>query len=613
MENIFVEFLPPWVETGLQPAFYDKESGTVLQQTARMYARVNMLIRMFNRLSKNTKDEIERFEGVINDEVERFEGVVNDTVEEYIEKFNGLHDYVEDYFENLDVQEEINNKLDDMVTAGTMQTLINNFLNPDVIWGFDTVSAMQSADYLENGCRARTLGFYALGDGGGATYIIRNPAESETANNITTFTVGDYIAELALEESMFAEQFGCKNDGTTDNTAKIQSAVDSGIGVLEFGNGSFLSDAIAITSPITIKGNGTKCIINQHSAIAGGYFKINNTTNVNISGLYFEPKTHTFTQDGRCIDINNSTYVTINDCEFYNMNGDGIIVTKNSDVETDTLHHIYIYDCKFIGTGDGRNPITVFAGNNIYVHDNYFENTTKADMPGCFDIEPYFTSDYLFLHDIYFQNNISHGCKGRMVDGGTASNINMGIYNVVISDNVCDCTAYNSGFFSFSYGSPATGDIHNFVVKNNVVNCNKDTNRAITLNGMKNVDIVGNVFNNGWITLGGALSNSVTDTNIKIIGNTFTRTASSDLIGTQFINIRLATDQVVDIIDNKFIYETNQYVQPLMFLPANDQPTPTRIAVWSNTFLRPTTTTAATICTNYTADMQGNVKDSYLS
>ena len=41
MQNIFIEFLPPWVETGIQTAFYDKESGTVLQQTARMYAKVN--------------------------------------------------------------------------------------------------------------------------------------------------------------------------------------------------------------------------------------------------------------------------------------------------------------------------------------------------------------------------------------------------------------------------------------------------------------------------------------------------------------------------------------------------------------------------------------------
>ena len=105
MENIFVEFLPPWIETGLQPAFYDKESGTVLQQTARMYARVNMLIRMFNKLSKNTKT----------------------TVEEYINKFNELHDYVHDYFDNLDVQEEINNKLDDMAEDGTLQGLFTGY------------------------------------------------------------------------------------------------------------------------------------------------------------------------------------------------------------------------------------------------------------------------------------------------------------------------------------------------------------------------------------------------------------------------------------------------------------------------------------------------------
>jgi hypothetical protein len=107
MENIFVKFLPPWVETGLQPAFYDKESGTVLQQTARMYARVNMLIRMFNKLSKNTKE----------------------TVENYINQFNELHDYVHDYFDNLDVQKEIDNKLDRMAEDGTLQEIITEYLD----------------------------------------------------------------------------------------------------------------------------------------------------------------------------------------------------------------------------------------------------------------------------------------------------------------------------------------------------------------------------------------------------------------------------------------------------------------------------------------------------
>lgn len=108
MENIFVEFLPPWVETGLQPAFYDKESGTALQQTARMYSRVNMLIRMFNRLSNNTKT----------------------VVEDYIDQFNELHDYVHDYFDNLDVQEQINNKLDAMAEDGSLTALISAYVDP---------------------------------------------------------------------------------------------------------------------------------------------------------------------------------------------------------------------------------------------------------------------------------------------------------------------------------------------------------------------------------------------------------------------------------------------------------------------------------------------------
>ena len=51
MNKSFAPFLPPWAETGLQPAFYDVESGTVLQQTARMYNKVNQLTRLFNEFS----------------------------------------------------------------------------------------------------------------------------------------------------------------------------------------------------------------------------------------------------------------------------------------------------------------------------------------------------------------------------------------------------------------------------------------------------------------------------------------------------------------------------------------------------------------------------------
>lgn len=105
MKN-FINFLPPWVETNLQPAFYDKESGAVLQQTARMYAKVNQLVRIANEQYAK--------------------------IEEYIAKFVELKDYVDNYFDNLDVQEEINNKLDEMAEDGTLANIIANFIQNSV-------------------------------------------------------------------------------------------------------------------------------------------------------------------------------------------------------------------------------------------------------------------------------------------------------------------------------------------------------------------------------------------------------------------------------------------------------------------------------------------------
>ena len=49
--------------------------------------------------------------------------------EEIVTAFNNLYDYVKNYFDNLDVQEEINNKLDQMSEDGTLQSLIYNAIN----------------------------------------------------------------------------------------------------------------------------------------------------------------------------------------------------------------------------------------------------------------------------------------------------------------------------------------------------------------------------------------------------------------------------------------------------------------------------------------------------
>lgn len=224
MENIFVEFLPPWVETGLQPAFYDKESGTVLQQTARMYARVNMLIRMFNKLSKNTKTEVERFETAVNEDMAQYKHDINETVADYIERFNQLHDYVYDYFDNLDVQEEINNKLDDMVEQGTLQNIIYDYINAKAIFGYDNVASMKSTTNLVDGSYAETLGYYSKNDGGGGLYKIRTKLGTDSPDEMLMIAIGDnLVAELVVDTTINSKQCGLKGDGSTDETNKLNT------------------------------------------------------------------------------------------------------------------------------------------------------------------------------------------------------------------------------------------------------------------------------------------------------------------------------------------------------------------------------------------------------
>ena len=63
------------------------------------------------------------FTGDINEEVGDFKDYINGKVEE-------LETYMNNYFENLDVQNEINNKLDAMALDGTLTNLISGYVDP---------------------------------------------------------------------------------------------------------------------------------------------------------------------------------------------------------------------------------------------------------------------------------------------------------------------------------------------------------------------------------------------------------------------------------------------------------------------------------------------------
>lgn len=60
------------------------------------------------------------------------EALLEDQSDELVDAFNNLKTYVDNYFDNLDVQDEVNHKLDEMVEDGTFTNLINSIVHTDI-------------------------------------------------------------------------------------------------------------------------------------------------------------------------------------------------------------------------------------------------------------------------------------------------------------------------------------------------------------------------------------------------------------------------------------------------------------------------------------------------
>ena len=444
MQNIFIDVLPPWVETGLQPAFYDLESGTVLQQTARMYARVRELNEAFNTFSENVTNEVNQFEQDTNDEIERFEKSVNDTVDEYIEKFNDLHDYVEDYFANLDVQEEINNKLDQMLEDGVLQEIIADYIQSNVAWTFDTVADMKAATNLIDGSYARTLGYYSADDGGGAVYIVK------TTQPATYYeTNGTLYYQLVEDNSINFEMFGAYGDGTHDDTTAITNAFASGTKIISEENKTYL-----------ISGNIT-CAKNIYLDLSGSTIKSTSgytiqigslVSNVNISNGVFD--------DVAIVDDGTGTVAAD-----YNISGISMKDTEVDGIRLDNAGTVYISNSKFYNIGKGTININ-YQGCAIRINYADYANVENCSFEyahgtGACVIR---NTDVLYIKNNYFDNNDYRGIA--TADDGADSVMRGSIENNIIKN--CGVNAsHNTGVGCNGIYSNNYGNIKNIVIRGN--------------------------------------------------------------------------------------------------------------------------------------------------
>lgn len=173
--------------------------------------------------------------------------------------FVELKNYVDNYFKNLDVQQEINEKLDEMAEDGTLQEIITAYLQINGVLAFDTVADMKSASNLVDGSTCKTLGFYELNDGGGAFYKIKTVDNQDDVDDMFIIPLNNtsLVAELIFDRILNIDCLGAKDynvDNDFDNTEIIQKAIDKFTD--NNGNGGtilFSPKVYKVNSTITVK------------------------------------------------------------------------------------------------------------------------------------------------------------------------------------------------------------------------------------------------------------------------------------------------------------------------------------------------------------------------
>lgn len=148
---------------------------------------------------------------------------------------------IQKWIENLDLQDEVNNKLDEMAASGELTELISAYLNLKAQLCFDTVADLKGSTNIVDGSYAKTLGYYSKNDGGSSLYKIRTITNDDVLDEsfIINLDKDDLIAELIILDEINVNMLGAKADENFDNTEKVNISIDK-LGYAKFLSGTYL-------------------------------------------------------------------------------------------------------------------------------------------------------------------------------------------------------------------------------------------------------------------------------------------------------------------------------------------------------------------------------------
>ena len=406
------------------------------------------------------------------------------------------------WFNNLDVQDEINNKLDEMAESGELEEIISAYLNSKAIFGYDTVADMKSAENLIDGSYARTLGYHSLNDNGGALYKIREITNSDTVDEMLLIAIGeDLVAELIVFDKVNVDQLGAYGDNSHDDLDSIEKALTS-FKTVEFSNKTYkLSETITASYVKSIVGNNSTIqyygtsdmLVLTQCNIKGMTFKY--TGNESIDGVEILNAKHIVIENNIFDGFNNNLimanhqYSKVINNEFKNWGTNGLYMYNSSaDLgDSKVLNNNFFPDNTNL-TRNLTNAIYMTSGGGTLISHNkinWHDNTMFPKNGIVWN-----STSGASTSDIIISNNSIENCSLKAIDIETDSSTEF--YNIIIEGN--EIASYTStrenGIYINGKPNASYSTILNCNVANNII---KGYTTGMNLSYINNLDVNNNI------------------------------------------------------------------------------------------------------------------------
>ena len=287
--------------------------------------------------------------------------------------------YVLNYFNNLDVQDEIDNKLDEMAESGQLAEIIAQYIQLNGVLAYDTLNDLINAENVVNGSICKTLGNITYNDGKGAYYKVRTVTSGDVVDgiNIVALDVSDTLIAERIEDPFIDIKsnpiyYGADPTGELDSSIAINNCILANKGKsINFTTGTYLiNNTINLpfknNEKVSINGNGSKLIVNQNLTNLFFYGYDRNENEINDVG--FSSYIKDLFIDCSNVNVENAFYNEdgFKDLKIYNITIyraiNGVKLGTNGNIPCDVL----IENCMIYGKGSEYSGYGVICNLSDY-------------------------------------------------------------------------------------------------------------------------------------------------------------------------------------------------------------------------------------------------------